>query len=224
MLTFILNLLTIILGIALGLYILLLGRRSLWATLGIIALVTMANLLAVFVAGTESGRTLIESRNWLLLGIAVTAGVVGVYLGKTRPEIAVNLIGFFAGAYMALWLYDISDYLLTAVAELSQQTATVVGLVIILIGGMFGVWFIRSYENEGLILITMLLGVDIIRLMTGLSSTSNWTAVILLSLALVSVVVQYADYLRELKAVNPLVSYSRASDFIGPQGFDDDIF
>lgn len=206
MLDFLLNLLGLLVGVVLGGYILLFGRRALWATSGIITLAATANLLAVLAAGVTSGWDLIELQAWSLLGIALAAGVAGMALGRTKPEAAVAVIGFVAGADLALWIYDISFYVITAVAQLSEQIAVWIGLVFILIGGLFGLWFIRHYRDEGLIIITMVLGTEMIFRASGLSESSSLTAVIILSLALVSVVVQYADYLRELKANTPLAT------------------
>jgi hypothetical protein len=197
MMEFLLYLLGLILGVVLGGYILLYGRRSLWATLGIVGLAATANLLAVLVAGVDTGRDLIYGQAWDLLGIALAVGVVGVVLGRFAPALAVLLIGFVAGADVALWLYDISAYLITAVAQLSEQIALWVGLGIILLGGLAGLWFVRKYRDEALILITMVLGTQLIILGLGISTRSSWTAIVALGLALFGVVRQYADYLSE---------------------------
>jgi hypothetical protein len=197
MMEFLLYLLGLILGVVLGGYILLYGRRSLWATLGVVGLAATANLLAVLVAGVDTGRDLIYGQAWDLLGIALAVGVVGVVLGRFAPALAVLLIGFVAGADVALWLYDISAYLITAVAQLSEQIALWVGLGIILLGGLAGLWFVRKYRDEALILITMVLGTQLIILGLGISTRSSWTAIVALGLALFGVVRQYADYLSE---------------------------
>jgi hypothetical protein len=193
----ILYLVVLVLGVGLGGYILLYGRRALWATLGIVGLLTTANLLAVLVAGVDTGRDLIYGQAWELVGIALAVGVVGVVLGRFAPALAVLLIGFVAGAGVALWLYDISAYLITAVAQLSEQIALWVGLGIILLGGLAGLWFVRKYRDEALILITMVLGTQLIILGLGISTGSSWTAILALILALVGVVRQYADYAGE---------------------------
>ena len=191
-------LLGLVVGVVLGGYILLYGRRALWATLGIVGLAATANLLAVLVAGVDTGRDLIRLQAWNLLGIALAVGVLGVILGRVTPSLAALLIGFVAGANVALWLYDISAYLITGVAQLSDQVALWVGLVIIVLGGLAGLWFVRTYRDEALILITMVLGTQLIVLGLGLNTNSSWTAIIVLCLALLGVVRQYADYVLEL--------------------------
>ncbi len=197
---FFLNLIGIIIQAALGGYILFVGRRALWATLGIVALAAAGNLLAVLVAGLDSGRDLIGAQEWLLFGIAVAVGALGVFLGRTKPDLAVLCIGFIAGADAALWFYDISTYVVIRVAHESEQTAVMVGVIVLFIGGLLGLWLVRKARDEALIFITMLVGAKLIQAALGFSTTSSWTAVIMITLTLAGVLVQYAVYLREMKA------------------------
>lgn len=197
---FVLNFIGALIGIVLGGYILFAGRHAIWATLGIVSLAAAADLLAVLVAGLDSGRDLITAQAWGLLGIAVIVMVLGILLGRAKPETAVLVIGFIAGADVALWLYAISAYVMTTVAQQSAQTAMVVGVVVLVVGGLLGLWLVRQMREEALILITMLVGARLLQNALGLSSTSSWTAVIVITLALAGVLVQYALYLRDLKA------------------------
>ena len=183
-----------------GAYILFAGRRALWATLGILALWATANILAVLVAGVSNGRELLAIQDWTLVGIALAAGVLGMLLGRFLPGLAVSLIGFVAGADIALWLYDIAAYIITDLANLSEQTALITGLVLILIGGLLGFLFVRKNRDEGLILITMIMGVEVIQDALGLNPASSWTAIAILGLALAGLLVQYTDYVRGIKA------------------------
>ena len=195
---FLLNFLGAIVGLFLGGYLLLYGRRALWATAGIIGLAATANVLAVLVAGVDSGWDLIDLRAWALLGIALAVGVVGLILGRAAPKLAVQLIGFVAGADVMLWFYDILAYIITDLARLSEQFVFWIALVLIIVGGLGGLWFVRNYRDEGLILISMVVGTEMIVLGMGLDTNSSWTAVVALSLALFSVIYQYAAYQREL--------------------------
>ncbi len=203
-LQFLLRILLIIIGLFLGGTILFVGRRALWATLGIIAIASVANLLAVLVAGVESGRDLLEIQAWLLVGIAVTAGVLGIIIGYYRSDLAIPLIGIIAGANVGLWLYDIAFFVVTDAANMSEQVAIIVGLVVIFIGALFGMWLVRQSADEALILITMIIGAELIQDALQLSKNSSLTAIIILSLALAGVLVQYANYIREIKATNQL--------------------
>lgn len=197
---FFLDLLGVVIGLVLGGYILFAGRKATWPTLGIVSLVVTANLLAELVADADSGWTLVAAQAWNLVGIAFFMGVMGVVLGRYKPDAAVLLIGFLAGADATLWLYDISAYLITTVAHFSTRTALVVGLIVLFIGGLFGLWLVRKVRDEALILITMLVGVHFIEDALRLNTTSSWTAIIMIALALAGVLVQYAGYLRELKS------------------------
>jgi MFS family permease len=187
-----------------GAYILFAGRRALWATLGILALWVTANLLAVLVAGVSNGQELLALQDWTLLGISLAAGVLGMLIGRFLQGLAMSLIGFIAGSDIALWLYDIAAYVVTDLANLSEQTALIVGVALILIGGLVGFWFIRKTRDEGVILITMIIGVEVIQDALGLNTASSWTAIFILSLALAGVLVQYTDHMRGIKASSTL--------------------
>lgn len=193
-----------ILWLVSGFYILFMGRKALWATLGIIGLVTAAILLAVLVAGYETGNDLIDNQEWALMGIAVGVGVLGMVVGRAKPGLAALIIGFAAGAYTAVWLYDIAEYLVTAVVHLPESMVIWVALAVIIVGGLLGIWLVRQSRDEALIFITMLIGVLLMQAAITLRHTNSWTAIIFLSLALAGVLVQYAQYLREVKANSEL--------------------
>ena len=78
-----------IIGLVLGFYILFVGRKELWATLGIVALSAAANLLAVLVLDLENGRELIAAQQWIFVGIAVglMAGIVFFIVNYSRVNI-----------------------------------------------------------------------------------------------------------------------------------------
>ena len=173
LLDLIFDLLKLIIGVALGGYILFVGRHAIHLTLGIIGLVASADLLAVLVAGLENGMDLIETQAWMLVGIAVVVGVLGFWLGRVKPDTATLVIGFIAGADITLWFYHISTHFLTGAAEQSEQTALIVGLGILVIGGLLGFWLVRVSKDEALILITTVLGAKILHIALGLGTTSK---------------------------------------------------
>lgn len=197
---FFLNLITTILLIVLGFYILFAGRHMIWASLGIVGLSVTANLLAVIVGNGSAGRDLITNQQWMLVGIAVLVGAIGVLLGKYKQDLAVLCIGFIAGADAALWFYNVWTHFMTNVARQSDRSATLTGLILIVVGGLLGLWLIRQIREEALILITMFIGTELILDGFGFSPTSSWTAIIMITLALAGVLVQYAIYLREIKS------------------------
>lgn len=199
MMEFILSLLGAIIGTVLGGYVLFVGRRALQVTLAIIGVGTTANLLAVLVLDLNDGWDLFAEQAWILLGIATALGIVGFVIGQSKPDLAALVIGFVAGADIALWFYDISTYVMTTVADQSEDVSRGAGLIVLLIGGLLGVWLIRASRDEALILITMVLGVKMIQGALGFNQTSSLTAIIILTLALAGILVQYTLYLREVK-------------------------
>ena len=85
-------------------------------------------------------------------------------------------------------------------AQRSESLVTWVTLVVIIVGGLAGLWLVRKSRDEALILITMLIGVQFILEVLGLDKSSSWTAIVILSLGLAGMLVQYSFYLREVKA------------------------
>lgn len=204
MFEFFFELMLIVLGLGIGGYILLAGRRALWVTLGIVGLMAGAELVAVLALSLDSGWTLLREREWTILLIVLGFGVIGFFIGRHYPDLSVTLIGFLAWANIALWFNTIVHYVSTDVMELGTETAVFFNIPIFIIGGLIGAWLTRRYSDNLLIIITVILGVRLIGLALRLDNESSFTAVIILSLALIGIVVQYAQYLRELKAAEPL--------------------
>jgi hypothetical protein len=197
---FLIDSLSTIILVVLGGYILFAGRRQIWATSGVVWLTVTARLLAILVAEFDTARELIEYREWEMLGLAVLVGLVGIVLGRLKPNLAALLIGVAAGADLALFLYDIAAYLIVDLAQLSESLVTWVTLVVIIVGSLSGLWLVRKSRDEAIILITMLIGVQFIQEVLSFDKSSSWTAIVILSLGLAGMLVQYSYYLRELKA------------------------
>lgn len=205
MINFLLSVFFLIVGLLLGFYLLLLGRRRMVLTTALISLAATGSLLALISLGEGSAWALTAEPNWPLLGITVAAGIIGGILGSRQQRVAAAVVGFFAGGYIALWFYKIAFYLVVNIAHWPKQTAFWVGVAILIIGGLIGLYLTRRSEAVTLIMITVFVGADIIVRALGLSSESSFTAVIAISLALLGLVVQYAQYLREIKADRPQV-------------------
>jgi hypothetical protein len=197
MLDFLIQFLLTLVGIGIGGYILLAGRRYLWITLGIIGLSATANLLAVLATPYDTGWDLAENGEWLLVLISLGMALVGIYIGRNLKHIAVPVIGFAAGADIALWLFDIIHYTTSQIEQLPENTAIWLGILVIIIGGLVGLLLTRRSPDVAIILISMVIGTEIFIQALRLNRSTNFTAVISLSLALIGVVVQYASYLRE---------------------------
>lgn len=219
MLEFLITILLYITGILLGFYLLLFGRRALWATTGIITLASAGNLLAFIFLGENNIWVLAEGPDWLLLGITIGVGIIGGLLGARAVPIAASIVGFLAGGSIALWLYDIAFYIIVEIGQWPEQTATTVGVVILIIGGLIGLYLTRRSQAVALIMISVFVGTDLVVRGLNLSQESSFTAVIAISLALLGLVVQYAHYLREIKAESPFVA-AETGKAPAPEMFD----
>lgn len=208
---FFVNLFVMIISLVIGGFILFVGRRALWITLGIMSFIVSGRLLAIFIIEESKVTDLIEMQSWGLIGIAVLVGVLGFAVGRANPDLSVLLVGLIAGADIALWFYDISTYVITTIGQQSERTAFWVGLLIIGIGGLLGVWLVKQVKDEALILITMLVGVQFIQNSLSLNGDSSWMAIIMITLGLAGVLIQYAVYLREVKATQQTIEPQAAS-------------
>ena len=200
---FLLSVLFFFIAMILGIYLLLLGRRTLMLTTAIICLSGTGSLLALIFLSESSAWALTDEPSWLLLGITVAAGIIGGLLGARAEHIAMQVIGFFAGGTIGLWFYDIAFHLVVNIAQWPEQTAFWVGVAILIIGGLLGIFFTRRSEAVAIILISVAVGADLISRALNLSPSGNITAVITISLALLGLIVQYAQYLREIRAERP---------------------
>lgn len=199
MLDFLLLVLFFIVGLALGVYLLLMGRRAMALTTAIICLAATGSLLALIFLGENAAWELTKEPNWLLLGITIAAGMVGAILGYRTERLSAYVVGFFAGGYIGLWFYDIAYHLVINIAHLPEQTAIWLGFVILIIGGLVGFLLTRRSPAIAIILISVFMGTDFIVRALGLSPEKSMTAVISISLAILGLVVQYAQYLRDIK-------------------------
>ena len=81
-----------LLRIVVGLALLTLGRKLFWLFVA----------AAGFLAGMEIGPSVVGTReSWLVLVIAIAAGLVGALLAIAIQKIAIAIAGFLAGGYVA---------------------------------------------------------------------------------------------------------------------------
>lgn len=220
MLDFLVTILFFIIGLVLGFYLLLFGRQKMVVTTAIICLAATGGLLALIFLGENNGWALTEEPDWLLLGITVAAGIVGGILGARAEHISAAIVGFFAGGYIGLWFYDIAFHLVVNIAHWPEQTAFWVGVVILIVCGLIGLFLTRRSEAVSLILISVFVGADLIIRALGLSQDRSITAVITISLALLGLVVQYAQYLREIKGDKLSLFAPQTGPAPAPEFFD----
>jgi len=198
MLDYLLSILFLVVGLLIGSFLLIYGRWKLVGTTALISMAAVGSLIAFVVLGENNAWALTEEPNWLLLGITVAAGVIGAILGARAEHIAAAVIGLFAGGYIALWFLDVAIHIVVSIGKLPEAMSFWVGVAVLIIGGILGFLLTRRSEPEALIMISVFVGADIIIRSLNLDQNKPITAVIAISLALLGVVFQYAQYLREI--------------------------
>jgi hypothetical protein len=220
MLDFLVTILFFIVGLVLGFYLLLFGRQKMVITTAIICLAATGSLLAFIFLRENNGWALTEVPDWPLLGITVAAGIIGGILGARVKHAAAAIVGFFAGGYIGIWFYNIAFHFVVNMGHWPEETAFWVGVVILIISGLIGLFLTRRSEAVALILISVFVGTDLIVRVFGLSPEKNITAVISISLALLGLIVQYAQFLREIKGDNLSLFAAQTGPAPAPEFFD----
>jgi len=169
----------IILAIAVGLALLFFGRQLFWLFVA----------GAGFAAGLALATDLFQGQpDWLVLAVAVIAGVLGAVLSIFLQRLAVGLAGFFTGAYTVL----------TVVARLGYQDWVWIAA---LCGGILGALLVIVLFDWALIILSALTGallvVDKLRLEPSLE-------LLAFAVLLVAGIVSQAAQLRRQLRTEPL--------------------
>lgn len=131
-----------ILSILVGIAVLTLGRKLFWLFVGAAGFVAGLTLAALFVRGQP---------DWVLLAIALVAGLVGVLVAHFLQQLAVFVAGFIAGGYI------FTEFLPMVGWEPGWP-----GWVIFLVGGVFGGVLLAALFDWALIFLSSLTGATII--------------------------------------------------------------
>jgi hypothetical protein len=188
----ILNFVLTVTFLVLGGMLLLAGRKYTWILLGAGGFLVSATIAAE-IQGLTNGWALLQEGKWLSLLIAFGIGALGILVSQNYKSLAIDLIGFAVGLYIASWFDEI---LLVISGENSSDFTWWVAMIFLAVG-LAGIWATRRDPDQALILISVLIGASSIANGLNLDSASSFTAVITLGLALTGVVVQYATLLRE---------------------------
>jgi hypothetical protein len=137
------------------------------------------------------------------VGALIVLSVVGALIGRRWTRLAVLLVGIIAGGNIGSWFYEIVVHISTTLANLPESATGFIAGLVILIGAFLGWWSVRHYPVEALILITVVLGVHVLVRALPLNPDASLTGIVMLSLALLGVVFQYADYIREQRGRSP---------------------
>jgi hypothetical protein len=131
-----------ILRILIGILVLILGRKLFWLFVAVVG----------FAFGAALGTQLFQGQpDWLILVIALGAGLLGALLAIFLQEIAVAVAGFIGGGYIALILLN----------ALGQDPGPASWLPF-LIGGIIGLVLMIALFDWALIVLSSLVGAGLI--------------------------------------------------------------
>ncbi len=131
-----------ILRILIGILVLILGRKLFWLFVAVLG----------FAFGAALGTQLFQGQpDWLILVIALGAGLLGALLAVFLQEIAIAVAGFIGGGYIALILLN----------ALGQNPGPASWLPF-LIGGIIGLVLMIALFDWALIVLSSLVGAGLI--------------------------------------------------------------
>ena len=140
-----------IMDFVVGTLLLALGRKLFWLFVGI----------AGFYVGIEVVRALLAQQpRWLMMVVAVGAGLIGALLATIFQRVGFALSGFYVGGYVAL-----------VVAERFAPGA--VGVVTFLIGGAVGALFAALVVDWAIIVLSCLVGAALVVASLGLEGRAS---------------------------------------------------
>jgi len=125
-----------------GIGLLVFGRKLFWLFVGLIGFLWGIHVATLFFPGQPE---------WIVLAIALMAGVLGALIAVFLQWLAVGLAGFLAGGYIAARLFYI----------LGLTTGSMYW-VLLLIGGIIGLILIIILFDWALIILSSLVGAGLI--------------------------------------------------------------
>ena len=132
-----------ILRILIGILVLTLGRKLFWLFVAVVGFAFGASLGSQFFQGQP---------DWVILIVALGAGLVGALLALFLQQVAIALAGFIGGGYIALYL----------VSALGWGTPGGSGWLPFLIGGVMGLVLMIALFDWALIVLSSLIGAGLI--------------------------------------------------------------
>ena len=166
----------ILLRILAGIALLVAGRRLFWLFVGLIGFISGIRLASHFFPGQPE---------WMILAIALMAGVLGALLALVLQWLAVGLAGFLAGAYILVSLLHISGW-----------GASGMDWLFFFIGGILGTLLIIVLFDWALIILSSLAG-DVLIIET--VHADRWvTTLLFIGLFILGVAVQ--SHLMKMKS------------------------
>jgi hypothetical protein len=160
--------------IVVGLMVLTLGRKLFWLFVGAVGFVIGISLVSQLFSAAPF---------WLVLVVAVVAGILGAVLALFVQHVAIGLAGFIGGGYVLISVLDF----------LGLQVSSVPVWLIFLIGGIIGLILIMALFSWTLIVLSSLTGASLV--VQGVHLNPEISAILFVVLVIVGLVVQ-ANLLR----------------------------
>jgi hypothetical protein len=191
--TVIVKLVLAVLAALLGVVVLFRGRRLPWLFSGAAAFLLGVLLVRILNEILGNPTEDAEGLSWADL-IPAGAALLGVLAGRYRLSVAYGLIGLCTGGALALW---VARMVVPVGVALDFWTAVVAILVMAL-----GLLFVLRYGEVALIVLSAGVGVSLIAHGLVLPADSQLVAALGLAAAIAGLVVQYHDYLVDLRSVH----------------------
>jgi hypothetical protein len=156
-------------SIAVGLALVLFGRRLFWLFVGGIGFVA-----GVTIVGKLAGESM---DHWMTLAIALLAGLLGALLCIFLQKLALGVAGFLGGGIAAVKLF-----------ELMETGHPEYWWLALLVGGVMGALLLLLLFGAALVLLSSVVGAGIVAEST--SIPSPWPVAVFLLLVLVGIAVQ----------------------------------
>jgi hypothetical protein len=152
-----------LLQVAIGASLLAYGRRLFWVFVAGVGFIVGLQLALRFLPGIE---------DWVTLGIALLAGLIGAVLVSFLQRLAIGAAGFFAGWQIAMFLLDFLRI------DLGPQDW--IGGII---GGLIGIVLIAMLFDWALIFLSSIVGAIAVVDVFDLNSTAHLLLLAILTLA-----------------------------------------
>lgn len=131
-----------------GVALLVFGRKTFWLFVAGVG----------FVAGLYvAGQTLQFDSGWIVLGIAVAAGLLGALLALVLQSVGVGLAGFLGGGYIATTLFEATGWGQRLLMDLPSRW-----WLVFIVGGVLGAVLIGVLFDWALIVLSSLIGATLI--------------------------------------------------------------
>jgi hypothetical protein len=170
---------TALVNIIIGALLLILGRRLFWLFVGLVGFLSGFNL---------APQLLPNQPDWVILLAAIVVGLLGALLAIVLQRVAAGIAGFLAGGYL------LNNLLVTMGVDLAT-----LWWITYIIGGVIGFILVIALFDWALIILSSLIGAQLI--VQSLVLASDLAILVFIVLLLVGIAVQ-AGWMRTYRPVD----------------------